>query len=351
MITPEIIKKYDPSDMKGHIRNFFQQAQEGIAIGRGQSVGLRAQGVENIVLAGMGGSAIGGDLLKTYLSPVLQVPFNVNRHYSLPAYVDRNSLVIISSYSGNTEETLEAYREAVDRKAKILCISSGGEVVATARMLNHDLITIPGGLQPRAALGYSFFPLLYAFGKMGFAEIPEQEVEETVTLLKTISGESLDITNDNLTFRIAQNIYGKIAVVWTSSELLQPVGLRWACQIEENAKHLAYANSFPELNHNEIVGWVNPEDAMKHFAIVMLKDSDDHTRVIQRMAITKELVKNIPAGILEIVPRGTGRLARMFSLVHTGDWVSYHLAMLNRVDPTPVERIAHLKEQLGRTIR
>jgi glucose/mannose-6-phosphate isomerase len=349
MITHEIMKQIDPSDMKGYIRNFFQQVQEGIGIGKKLRLDIRAKGVANIVLAGMGGSAIGGDLLRTYLTPGLKIPFIVNRHYRLPTFVDRNSLVIISSYSGNTEETLEAYQEAIDRKAKILCISSGGEVASTAREQKHDLITIQGGLQPRAALGYSFFPLLYAMGIMGFTEVLEKEVEETVVLLKTISGESLDTTDNNLPMQIANKLHAKVTIVWTSSDLLHPVGLRWVCQIEENAKQLAYATSFPELNHNEIVGWVHPEDALNHFAIVLLKDSDDHTRVLQRMAVTKELLKDTHAGFLDIVPRGTGRLARMFSLIHTGDWVSFYLAMLNRVDPTPVTRIDHLKIQLGRT--
>ncbi len=349
MITPDLIRKLDPQDMRGKIRGFFEQVQEAVAIGKNFEPGREAKGISNIVLAGMGGSAIGGDLLKTYLGGDLKIPFAVNRHYRLPSYVDANSLVIVSSYSGYTEETLEAYNRAVEQKAAVLCITSGGEVAKRAKEHKHPVIFIPGGLQPRAALGYAFFPLLYAMERMGFVDGRETEVEETIVVLKTIAGEALDITEQNLPYRVASALRGKVVIVWSSSDLLQPVGLRWACQIEENGKQLSYANSFPELNHNEIVGWVNPADVMKRFGIVLLRDPDDHPRVLQRMAITTEVLANTPDSILELSPRGQSRLARMFSLIHTGDWVSYFLAMLNGVDPTPVDRIGYLKDRLERT--
>ncbi len=346
MISPDIYKKIDPSDMRSRIRNFYEQVEEAIAIGKKFQSSNYSKRTTNIVLAGMGGSAIGGDLLRTYLSKQLSIPFIVNRHYTLPNYVDKNSLVIISSYSGNTEETLEAYEQAVEQKARILCITSGGEVAKRAKDLKHQYIFIPGGLQPRAALGYSFFPLLYALDKMGFADLNENEVQETITVLKTMSGEAVDMTEKNYPYSIAKRLHGKAVVVWSSSDLLEAVSVRWRGQLNENAKHLAYSALFPELNHNEIVGWENPPEILKHFVIALLKDRDDHARVVQRMAITKEVLKETPDAILEIAPRGEGRLARMFSMIHLGDWVSYYLAMLDEADPTPVERINYLKSEL-----
>jgi glucose/mannose-6-phosphate isomerase len=348
MIPQEVIHKLDPSGMYNHIRSFFEQVEEAVTIGRKFRPDTNTKRIANIVLAGMGGSAIAGDLLRTYLSAQLQVPFIVNRHYRLPSYVGRNSLVIISSYSGNTEETLEAYEQALDRNAHILCITSGGEVARKARDAKNKIIFIPGGLQPRAALGYSFVPLLYALGKMGFAQTHEHEVTETITVLKTISGEAIDKTDRNFPFSIAKRLLGKAVIVWSSSDLLEAVSVRWRGQINENAKHCAYSSLLPELNHNEIVGWENPGDIMKRFAVVVLKDRDDHKRVVQRIAITGELLKNIPDAYIEIHPRGETRLARMFSTIHIGDWISFYLAMLNEVDPTPVERINYLKNELER---
>jgi len=348
MITKETIQKLDPQDMRGNIRGFFEQVEEADSIGKKFQPRITSRGITNIVLAGMGGSAIGGDLLRTYLSQKLQIPFIVNRHYTLPSFVNRNSLVIISSYSGNTEETLEAYEQAVERKANILCITSGGEVGGRAKKLKHQLILIPGGMQPRAALGYSFFPLLYAMDKIGFAGLDQSEVEETITVLKTMSGEAVDMSDQNYPYSIAKRLHGKPVIIWSAADLLEVVSVRWRGQLNENAKHLAYSAVFPELNHNEIVGWEHPAELLKHFAIVILKDKDDHPRVEQRMAITKEVLKQTPGAIIEIPPRGDSRLARMFSMIHLGDWVSYYLAMLNAVDPTPVERINYLKSELER---
>ena len=350
MITKETIQKLDPQDMRGNIRGFFEQVEEAVNIGKKFKTKTHNRGITNIVLAGMGGSAIGGDLLRTYLSQKLQILFIVNRHYAMPAFVDRNSLVIISSYSGNTEETLEAYEQAVERKARVLCITSGGEVAERAKKLNHQTIFIPGGLQPRAALGYSFFPLLYAMDKMGFADLDESEVQETITVLKTMSGEAVDMSEQNFPYSIVKRMHGKPVIVWSAAGLLEAVSVRWRGQLNENAKHLAYSAVFPKLNHNEIVGWEHPAEILKHFTIVMLKDKDDHPRVVQRMAITKEVLKETPGAIIEIPPRGESRLARMFSMIHLGDWVSYYLAMLNEVDPTPVERINYLKSELERAI-
>ncbi len=348
MVPQETIKKLDPQDMRGKIRGFSEQVEEAVAIGKKFKPSTNRKNITNIVLAGMGGSAIGGDLLRTYLSKQLRVPFVVNRHYTLPSFVDRSSLVIISSYSGDTEETLEAYKQAVEQKARVLCITSGGEVAKRAKELKHQTIIIPGGLQPRAALGYSFFPLLFALGKMGFVETDENEVTETITVLKTLSGESVDMTDRNLPYSIAKRLHGKPVVVWSSTNLLEAVSVRWRGQINENAKHLAYRGLFPELSHNEIVGWQNPAEVLKKFVIILLKDRDDHTRVVQRLAITKEVLKNTPDAFIEVPSRGEGRLARMFSAIHLGDWVSYYLAMLNVVDPTPVDRINYLKNELER---
>jgi glucose/mannose-6-phosphate isomerase len=301
-------------------------------------------------LTGLGGSAISGDLLRSYLSRELTVPFLVNRQYQLPSFVDRNTLVIVSSYSGNTEETIAAHADAVRRRARVLCISSGGRISDTARRRRTPLITIPGGLPPRAALGYSFFPLLISLSRLGFIKDRTRDIRETQQLLERKAAEYSVVDETlNPALRYAGLLAGKIGVLYASSDLLEPVVTRWKGQINENAKSLAFGNLLPEMNHNEIVGWKALRDAMRQMQIVFLRDRDDNPRVQRRIEITHELLRERTPHITEVWSEGTSRLARLFSLIHMGDWLSVYLAVLHREDPTPVAAIDHLKEALARS--
>ncbi|HTP12336.1 MAG TPA: bifunctional phosphoglucose/phosphomannose isomerase, partial [Bacteroidota bacterium] len=310
---------------------------------------VRSAGVSSILLTGLGGSAIGGDLLRAYLSDELAVPFSVNRHYALPEFVGPKTLVIVSSYSGNTEETIAAQKDATRRKARVLCISTGGAVTEFARKRNQPCISIPGGLQPRAALAYSFFPLLIALGKAGFIRPKDKDVRETIELLRQKSRLwSTPDASANPAINLAGSIKGKLPVIYSGVEHLDAVNLRWRGQIEENAKQLAYGNVFPEMNHNELVGWNGLADLMKQMHVVILRDKADHARVAVRENITKEIINRHSSAVTEVWSDGTSLLARMFSLVHFGDWVSFYLAILNGQDPTPVRAIDHLKDALAR---
>jgi glucose/mannose-6-phosphate isomerase len=348
-MTFEEIASVDPSNMYELIRKFPDQVEEANDIGNAAKIRLISRGVQNIVLNGLGGSAIGGDLLKSYLTGELRVPFIVNRNYRLPGFVNKHSLVIVSSYSGNTEETTAAFRESVKRGARILCITSGGEVEKTARNKRLPLITIPGGLPPRAALGYSFFPLLIVLAKLGFIKSKAKEIHETLALLKRQSDQYGSPDNEgNSALQIAEQLRGRLGIVYSSTERFDAVATRWRGQMAENAKTLMFGHVLPEMNHNELVGWKTLTDQMREMQVMLLRDKDDHPRIKVRMDVTKGVLGEHTGRVMEVWSEGTSLLARMFSLVHLGDWVSFYLAILHGADPTPVKVIDYLKEELSK---
>lgn len=283
-MTEEEMRTIDISNMFAAVKGFPDQIREAVRIGSEAKVTLAVRGVKNIVLCGLGGSAIGGDLLRSYLASELKVPFAVNRNYTLPAYVGPSTLVIISSYSGNTEETTTAHREAIKRKAKILCISTNGLTEKIAKSTHAPLIKIPGGLQPRAALGYSFFPLLLALSRLGFIKSRPRDIKETLVLLdhKAVEYSSTDAAS-NLALQLALKLQGRLGIVYSSTERFDAVNTRWRGQIAENAKALCFGHVLPEMNHNELVGWSIRKDLLKEIQVFFLRDKEDHKRIRVRM--------------------------------------------------------------------
>ena len=335
--------------MYNWIADFPKQIEEAVRIGKEAIIKLNVKRVQNIVLTGLGGSAIGGDLLRSYLAADLDIPFTVNRYYSLPEYVGKNTLVIVSSYSGNTEETISAHKDAIKRKAQVLCIGTGGEIAKIAKKFKQPRIEIPLGLSPRAALGFSFFPLLVVLYRLGFIKSKDRDIRETIKLLKNKSAMfSNPESPENLPLKLAERIKSKLPVIYSPVEFLDTVNIRWRGQIEENAKQLAYGNLLPEMNHNELVGWNVLTDLMKQMHVIFLKDNGTHKRVSIREGITKQIVSQYAAEVTEIESNGKGLLARLFSLIHFGDWVSLYLAILNNVNPEPVAVIDYLKTELNK---
>ena len=340
------MRKYDPSDMLGLILNFPDQIEEAVAIGEGIQTDPHPEGLQHLVICGMGGSAIGGDLLRTYLSREISLPILVNRHYTLPRFVGPNSLVIVSSYSGNTEEALASFQEARVRKAHVVCLTSGGRLKGWAREEGFPVIQIPGGYPPRAALGFSFFPVLILLIKTGLVKRRSQDFQEVITLLRKKSRlYHPDKNEGNLAKQLAGELKGRFALIYASPPT-EAVAMRWKGQFSENSKLLAGVNLFPELNHNEIVGF-RPKPAGP-IRVIFLKDSGDHSRIKARMDITKAIIEESGARVLEVHSEGKSLLARLFSLIYLGDFVSLYLAVLNKVDPTPVKNIDFLKSELAK---
>ena len=345
-MTMDEIRSVDPAGMYDLLRKFPGQVREAVKIGNAARIPFSSRGIKNIVLCGLGGSAIGGDLLRSYLSAELRIPFIVNRMYTLPAFVGPGTLVIVSSYSGNTEETNAAHREALKRKARILCITSGGK---TAKLAGRGpVILVPGGFPPRAALGYSFFPLLISLAKAGFITDRSRAIRETLALLEDRTAMYADPDSvNNPALRLAEQLRGRIGVIYSAAERFDSVGTRWRGQIAENGKALAFGHVIPEMNHNELVGWKVLREPMREMQVFMLRDRDDHTRVRIRMEFTKKVLGEHTSRITEVWSEGSSLLARIFSLVSLGDWMSFYLAMLHGIDPTPVTVIDRLKQELA----
>jgi glucose/mannose-6-phosphate isomerase len=347
-MTTEEIGKVDHSGMLTLLREFPNQVREALSIGQSAEIRMRTAGIHNIVMCGLGGSAIGGDLLRSYLAGELKTPFIVNRHYTLPKFVGPDSLVIVSSYSGNTEETTTAHREALRRKARILCVSSNGITEQLARRAKSPFIKVPGGLPPRAALGYSFFPLLLALTKLGLIKSRAKDIAETVARLDDGAERFAGLEPaTNPALALAQKMHHRIAICYSSTERFDSVSTRWRGQIAENAKALSFGHVLPEMNHNELVGWKVLENEMREMVVVFLRDKDDYKRVQMRMDLTKGIISRYTEHVEEVWSEGKSILARMFSLIQLGDWVSFYLSILHGEDPTPVAVIDYLKQSLA----
>lgn len=306
------------------------------------------KGVKAVILAGMGGSAIGGDLLRGLIQDVLPVPFVVSREYGLPAWVDEHTLVLASSYSGNTAETLSAYRAAKTKKARIITISSGGKLADLAKENGDPHIRIPGGISPRAAIGYSFFPLWLIMQKIGLLPPDPEALAETADMLHrqaAVWGPEVPAAQ-NQAKQLAGELWGRFPLIYGGQGWRAVVAYRWKTQINENAKNLAYSHALPELNHNETVGWENPSALTHQVMVLMLRDQGELEAVQRRFEITAEIIGDRARTIKQIWSQGRSELARMFYLIYLGDWISYYLALLNGVDPTPVKVIDYLKAKL-----
>jgi glucose/mannose-6-phosphate isomerase len=329
------------------LADFSKQIEEAYSIGSSIQPKAGLKDIGNIIVTGLGGSAIGGDMLRSFLQYEIDVPFAVNRNYFLPSYVNENTLIIASSYSGETEETLSAYDDAKKKGAKIVCISSGGRLSMMAEAEGHQLITVPKGYQPRCALAYSFFPMMVLLSKLGFIRDYSDDISG---LIKFIADKAVVYTSpeseNNTAVKNASHIFGKIPVIYSSNDLLDIVNLRWRGQFSENSKSLAFGNYFPEMNHNEIVGWQENSDFLRNFAVLYLLDRDDNPRLRLRQKITKEIISSYRGLDIEIESEGSTKLERIFDLVYLGDWISYYLAIMYKADPAPIEKINILKNKL-----
>ena len=347
MIAHINFQKIDRSNMLQLLTAFPQQFRQARQIGEAFNLKINRSNIKNILFAGMGGSAIGGDLIISCLNSQLKVPALVNRNYFLPNFVDQSSLVIVSSYSGNTEESLSCYEDAKAKGAQIICIASGGKLARKANQDGIPLINIPGGAPPRTALGYLSVPLLVLLSRSGFANVDRDDFDETEKLLEQKADLYAPEAKENIALNLANRLKNKIPILYSSADFLYPVGIRWKGQFSENAKVLAFFNFFPELNHNEIVGWERLPNLLINFQIIYLSDHDDYSRNQKRMNITQGILEKVTSPIIELFTEGNSRLARLFSLIYLGDWVSFYLAAINGIDPTPIEKIQILKDKLS----
>ncbi|RLC95142.1 MAG: bifunctional phosphoglucose/phosphomannose isomerase [Chloroflexi bacterium] len=348
--NPQTYRSIDPGGMLGHLHALPEQCQSAWHKALWFDLPADYSRVKKAVVLGMGGSAIGGDLLRTLALLEGRVPVSVHRDYGLPPSIDEDTLLIASSYSGNTEETLSGFSQALTLpvKAKKLVLTSGGQLRALAEAAGIPVFSIDYKAPPRAAFPHSFIPLVGLFHKFGLLQDQSSSFTEALRVLQELSGELSETVAQavNPAKRLAIGLSGKMAVIYGAG-LLSEVAQRWKTQFNENSKSWAFYEVFPEINHNSIVGYRFPSDLRNRIMVLLLHSSSLHPRISQRYHLTAEILANEGVDRELIEARGDSPLAQMLGMVLLGDYVSFYLAMLNGVDPSPVAPIDYLKKRLA----
>jgi len=310
------------------------------AIWRAGSAGIEPIEASGLIVCGMGGSAIGGDLAAAALGSRLGKPLDVVRGYGVPAWTPPDRAILCSSYSGNTEETNACYAAAEAVGAQRIVATTGGAIGDAARSDGVPVIGMPAGLQPRAAVGYTFAIAAEVAALVGAGPAIRTEIDSSASHLEAARESLLALAAE-----VAGRIHGSVPLLYGCG-LTTPVAYRWKCQVNENAKLPAFDHSIPELDHNEIVGWTGAEAGA--FSAVLLGDKDQHPRERERFELTAELIADRARDVVRIETEGETRTERLLWAVMLGDLVSLELAAREAVDPTPVDVIENLKDRLGR---
>ncbi|MBI4298388.1 MAG: bifunctional phosphoglucose/phosphomannose isomerase [Chloroflexi bacterium] len=344
----QIYQRLDPSDMHQRIADLPIQCCHAWEMGLRLPLPEEYSQVNRIVTVGMGGSAIGGDLIAGLASLEEAPSITPVRDYLLPNWVGPQTLVVVSSYSGDTEETLSAFMEALDRGAKIVAITRGGQLQLHAERGKIPLLKIDFHGEPRAAVGYSFLAPLGILSKLRFMKDKSMDLGEAVQVVKEKAAvwSKDNATRHNLAKQIAQELQGRMVVVYGAS-IMSGVARRWKTQFNENSKSWAFAEELPELNHNSVVGYPLPEAVKERAFVLLLQSSYSHPRTNLRYRVTQEILTRVGVRHQTIEAHGNSALAQMLSTILLGDFISYYLSILNGVDPSPVEVIGYLKERLS----
>jgi len=319
---------------------FPQQLKKAIEIAQNAKFTKPTTTLQNVLISGLGGSGIGGTIVKELIEDKASLPINIIKDYFLPAYINENSLVIICSYSGNTEETVNVMEMAIAKKAKIVCITSGGKVQELAIQNNCDIVIIPGGMPPRSCIGYSITQLFNVFD---FFEICKcnalSELEKSIELLNT-EIEDIKHKANSLSLRLLN----MLPVIY-SLGATEGVSIRFRQQINENSKMLCWHHVLPEMNHNELVAWTEKND---NIVVIIWRYATDYSRNVKRLEICKEVFNKYTNNIIEIETKGETPIQRAIYAIHLGDWISVMIADLKKVDATDISIITHLKDELSK---
>ena len=344
----QLLAKMDPENMLGHIENLPDQLWQAWKLGHELEL-PRMELIRQVVVAGMGGSAIGGDLLANYLVSRCDLPIISHRDYDLPAWAKgAETLVICSSHSGNTEETLSAFDAALANGCSILTLSTGGKLTEKAQVASVSAWTFEHVGQPRTAIGYSFGMLLALMTRLGLVSETDGDVLEAVGAMKdaqTILGADVEVAA-NPAKRLAGQLVGRYVSIFAAGQL-EVVARRWKTQINELAKAWAQFEGLPEADHNTLAGTLNPEALLSKVAAIFLRAEMDHPRNSLRLDATRQLFMLEGLTTDEVWARGERELAQMWTLLHFGDYVAYYLALMYQVDPTPVAALVALKQKLA----
>lgn len=345
----EKISDIDKSSMLDTLAQFPEQIKETIEIAKTADIDYFIK-IDNVIVTGMGGSGIAGDIVKSLFRDKIDVPIVVNREYDLPKWAKKDTLTIFISYSGNTEETLSSFKIASQKKCKVICISSGGKLQELSEKRGVTHIKIPSDFQPREAIAYLLFLLIFILKKTGLLKNGiESDIEETIAVTKDfIDNNKKSVPEEhNLSKQIARKIFNTTPQIYGWG-VYCPIASRWRTQFNENSKIIAREDIVPESNHNDIVGWSSNPEVSKNFSCILFRDKVEESLYMStRLDFMKNLFDGNVANIVEISPKGKSRLAKVMYMACLGDFVSCYLAVLRKIDPTPVDVITELKKCLA----
>jgi len=346
---PQIFKKLDPEGMLTCLHEMPWQCQQAWQMAMDFDLPQDYATINKVLITGMGGSAIGGDLVSSLVVSEAELPILIHSNYNLPAFVDAKTLVITSSYSGMTEETLSSFEQALETESKKLVITTGGELKVMAEKRNIPVFSFDYQAQPRAALSFSFLPILCFLQKLGFISDKSADIAEAAEVLQKLSQKINEVEplSRNPAKQLAARLYGRLPVIYGAG-ILSEVAHRWKTQFNENSKAWAFYEVFPELNHNAVAGYQFPSELADKMVVVLLRSASLSRRVRLRYQATCQLLDRARVYHQFVEGDGSSFLSQILSLVLFGDYVSYYLAILYRIDPSPVEAIDYLKAELAR---
>ena len=322
------------------IAGFPVQLKEAIEIGQSADINEHTSEIRNIILLGMGGSAIGGDIVASFIKEECKIPMLVNKSYDVPSFIDKHTLAIVSSYSGNTEETISAYKSILETGAKTVAISSGGKLIEMTSERSLDYILVPSGSpSPRACLGYSIVQQLFILHKLDL--ISDTCIDHIRSAADLINFD-MDSVKE-LAMSTAKQVHDQTVLLYCTDKY-EAIALRLKQQLNENAKMHCWFHTIPEMNHNELVAW---KDENKNLSVIYFRNEDDFKRNMHRLEITKTIIAKYCGKSLEVHSKGKNFIERSIFLIHFGDWLSWYLSQLRGVDPIEIEVIDFLKMKLS----
>lgn len=343
MKIKDYVKLYDPQNQFKVLADSWKQIEFALN-NQYDLTGLKGRKYSSIIITGLGGSAISGDIVENYLSDELKFPMLVNRSYSLPSYAGQNTLVIASSYSGNTEETISVLELAIERGCPVLVITTGGKAMSIAESNNIPVIKLQPGFQPRYALGLSLFSLIISLEELCLIK-PQKD--QTERILKLWKEKSLEYSADaNIAFNTALSLIGYIPIIYSVTNITSAAGYRFKCQLNENSKVHAFHNVLPEMNHNEIIGWETYNEKTFPAKIVLLSDDSCHPQITKRFNFLTEIFEQNKIDVINLKSSEINFKARLMDLIYLCDWITFFLSVQRGYDPSEINYINQLKERL-----
>jgi len=346
----KLISEIDKSDMLGAVARFPDQIKEAKDIVESSSFGSFFK-INNIIISGMGASSISGDIVQNLLRDRLNIPIFITRQYDLPKWANKDTLVLSQSYSGNTEETLSTFKHACQKRCKIIGISSGGKLQEFCQKRDIPHVKIPAGYAPRAATGYVLFSSLYALKKIGILTNDiDSEIQDTIAVTEEFRNHNKKEIpeTDNLSKQMAKKMLNSIPQIY-GFDFYSPIAKRWCTQLNENSKLICRYDEVSECNHNDIIGWSMDPEISKKFTCVLFRDHENESiYMAKRLDFMKNLFEDVAGNVIQIQAQGKKRLAKMMYMMYLGDFISCYLALLRKIDPTPVDAITELKNDLAK---